>query len=112
MLAEGRREGGERGAESYDRKEAWSSKNYSVLSGFPFLFKVFNDDIYNYNTLLSGYLILHELKNPSSLRRGVDYFSVTDFINHAAKKIHEDQCCHRKLCICKEIIVLTICLLI
>ncbi len=33
QLVDGR-EGGRRGAESYDRKEAWSSINHSILSGW------------------------------------------------------------------------------
>ncbi len=31
-------EGGERGAESYDRRKAWSSINHSILSAAQYLF--------------------------------------------------------------------------
>jgi hypothetical protein len=53
QLADGRGGGGRggRGAESYDRKKAWSFKNHSILSGF-LLFIVFDDDIKNNTTLV------------------------------------------------------------
>ncbi len=65
LTGEGERGGGCRGAESCDRKKAWSSKNHSILSGLHNLFYAKNGLIWRYqngaNNMLGNHLLFCSL---------------------------------------------------